>query len=238
MTYPAPDLLPSGFLAPSTGVPAYEPPELPTPPVTAAERTLAFLRHLFVDEESDDLLIGWTTALATALERAALVAHGDATVPPGAALRDPRVAPDWALPSAAQWTGGTLPAPFPDEPADDYVARARVAVVRPRGMRRGGGQALIDIVRPLLTGPWDERYVLIVEQYGGDSWSTLVVTRAAQTPDPAQIVAACNAADVVVAGEKIEHADSDAVLWVEAELAWDDADPASSWSTVTLADVT
>lgn len=204
--------------------------------MTAANRALAFLQHLKIDPESDAILEALTTALASGLERAALVAHGDTTTPPAAAIRDPRYAPLWGLPAAANWTGGTMPARQAGESDDDYLERARIAVVRPRGMRRGSSRSLADTAREHLTGPWDDRWVQVTERYDGDEWATLVTTRTDQTPDVAALLAACNAPDVLVAGEEVVHAFDDSPLIGQMSAVIDDI--AVEIDDMTLADVT
>lgn len=184
MPYPADDLYPDEELFPSGN--------------SAGERMLAFLEHLQIDPESDLLLEQHTTALASCLERLAEVAYSQVSI-----LRDPRFAPLWALAHAGLWTGGTMPPRLAGESEITYQERARVEVVRPRGMRRGGVRSLVDVVTPLLSGPVEERYVEVVEHY--DEWDTLVITHTDQTPDPAAVAAACNAPDVVVAGERVLH---------------------------------
>lgn len=168
--------------------------------MSVADRVLGFVEHLRIDEQSDAILEALAVALSSPLERAHLVAHGNETIPPGAVLRDPRHAPLWALPSAAQWTGGTMPARLVGESDEAYLERARTAVVRPRGMLRGSSTALAELVRPHLT---DSQLLTIVEKYRDDPRQTLLVTYEPQTPDPDEIVAIADDPSVVVTGSKI-----------------------------------
>lgn len=149
---------------------------------TPAERVLSQLRFLAdPDGAPDPLLAGLVEALMTTLDRPALVAHGEPGLPPWRALTDPAVAPAWALPFAAQWTGGRMPPRRPGEPSEDYIARARREVVYPLGMRRGSALTAVEAAREHLTG---ERTIVFREQFAGDPWQLMVVTRVEETPDP------------------------------------------------------
>lgn len=190
------------------------------------------------DPENDRLLVAWTAALVSCLERLGVVAYGDpgAGVDPRRVLRDPRVAPAWALPSAAQWTGGSVPERLPGETDEQYLDRARTVVVRPKGMLRGGQRSLVDVVVPLLSGPVEQRVVQVVERFGGDPWETRVLTREAQTPSVPAVLAACNADDVVVAGERVSHGFADAARVDEMTRRIDQL--AGDIDTLTVTDVT
>lgn len=133
------------------------------------------------DAASNRVLGALVQGMAAPFARLHATAHGDATVPPWGVLTDPAVAPLWALPFAAQFTGGVMPTRLAGEADSDYLARARGAVVWPRGMRRGGVEAIRLAVEPTLTGA---RSVLIRERVNGDPWAMIVDTLAGETPDP------------------------------------------------------
>jgi hypothetical protein len=211
--------------------------------MTVADRILALLEHRRVDPESDQLLEALIGGLAVAFDRAGLVAYGDETIPAGAALTDPGVAPLWALPHAALYTGGTLPPRLPDETDPDYLARARADVVFPRGMRRGSHAAVRTAAEPHLTG---SKTVVIVDDQGGP-YDLTVRTRTSETPDPAAARRAIEGSHVsggpvgaIRAELVLNHIVSDDVIWDEVrdDLTWDEIDPALTWDDVTAADVT
>lgn len=176
--------------------------------MSAAERAWRLLGHLRHDPESDALLLGLVRALTSELERASLVAHGDATLRPWQAITDPVAAPAWALPYAALWTGGRMPRRLPGESEADYIARARHAVIYPRGIRRGSAAIALEAARRHLTG---QRRVEFRERWEDDPWSLLVVTYAAETPDPGAVGAAIR--EVLPAGIVLTHNVLDGQDW-------------------------
>lgn len=190
--------------------------------MSASADALTFTEHLRVDPSSDAILDALTEALLTPLARAYLAAHGDDTMPPLAALTDPRVAPLWALPHTAVWCGGEIPGRNPDENTEDYTARIRHAVVYPRGMRRGSFEVLRSAVAATLTGT---RTVILTERLGGNPYALHVQTYASETPEPSRTAAVARstpiAAEIVLTIETIsgqtytqvesKHADYDAV---------------------------
>lgn len=161
--------------------------------MSAADDARRFVDHLRVDEASDAILDALVDASLELLDRAYLIAHGDDSMPPLAAVTDPRVAPLWGLPYAAVWVGGEMPGRRPGETDEDYTARARHAVVYPRGMRRGSFEILRSSVAETLTG---NRTVMVTERANGDLYALLVQTYAAETPDPAATAAAAYAAPI------------------------------------------
>lgn len=193
---------------------------------TVADRVLAFLAHLYVNPTSDALLEQWTTGLVAQLERAGLIAYGDPDtgIEPTAAIRDPRVAPLWALPYAAQWTGGTLPPRLVGQTDADYLEGARLIVVKPQGMRRGSDGAIEDVIRPYLT---DTQYVRVFTRVAGDRWENVAATLAAENTDIPATQAAANAADVVLAGARV---------LVRADPGWTIAEFEEAYASQTIAD--
>lgn len=175
---------------------------------TAAERAWRLLAHLRRDPESDALLLGLVRALTSQVERASVVAHGDEGLRPWQALTDPRVAPGWALPYAALWTGGRMPPRRAGETDDEYVARARMAVIYPRGIRRGSAAIALEAARQHLTG---DRRIEFRERWEDDPWRLLVVTYAAETPEPALVADAIR--EVLPAGIVLIHNVLDGQDW-------------------------
>jgi hypothetical protein len=193
--------------------------------MTAAGRVLALLPQLRADEESDALLAILITSWMSDLERAADVAYGtDATPYPWEALTDPSTAPLWALPHAAQWTGGTMPRRQPGEDDTAYLLRARAEVVRPRGMLRGAYSALVTAMQARLIGT---RYVSIVEWVDDSPWKLAARVIVAEAPDVDALYLAANAPDAVPAGMHVEIVASSGDIWDEADIAWDAA--TGSW---------
>ncbi|WP_217913250.1 hypothetical protein [Miltoncostaea marina] len=195
--------------------------------MTAAERALEHLGFLAVDATSDALLAALVGAWMTGFERAGEVAHGDGELPPWRILTDPAVAPLWALPHAAQWTGGRMPPRRGGETDADYLARARREVVYPRGMRRGSALIAVETAREHLTG---ERSVIFREGHGGDPWLLMLVTRIAETPDADALRAAVAA--VLPAGVVLDHEVRDARDWQLVADTWPD------WAAVEAANPT
>lgn len=200
------------------------------------ERVQRLLEYLKIDPESDALLEALNEALLAPAERLSLVAHGDgAAIRPWAAITDPAVAELWALPFAAQWTGGRLPTRLASETDPEYTERARAEALSPRGMHRGSAAALKVAAETRLTGT---RSVRIVQLLGGDVWAVGVLVKASEAPDPAALEAAVNDDEVITGGMKAEVIYSDQPLWQEATRTWSAVDIAVTASNVTLADVT
>jgi len=156
-----------------------------------AERLRDLLSHRRVDGDDENNLIldAVCDGIGDAMERLGVVAFGDPEngIPVGRALTDPSVAPLWALPHAALYTGATpLPGRWAGETDEAYTARARDAAVYPLGPKRGTHEAIRRTAQPLLTGT---RQVFIADDYGGD-YDILVRTIVSETPDPAAVAAA------------------------------------------------
>lgn len=149
--------------------------------MTAAHLRL-HLRHLRHDAPgSDRVLDALCVAFAAPLARHHMVSHGTDRADPWGVLRNPAVAPLWALPVAALSVGGSMPPRLDGESDDAYEARARLAITYPRGMRRGGVEAVRQAVATTLTG---SRAVTVHERPGGSPWALHITTVPAETPDP------------------------------------------------------
>lgn len=181
-----------------------------------ADRAMTLLDYLRIDEESDAILEGLARGVLDPAERLSLVAHGDDTHGAWAVLTDPQVAPLWALPHAAQWTGGKMPGRIAGESDEDYLARARAAVVRPVGMLRGSAGSLITAAQPYLTGT---RRVRVVQGLGGSVWDVGVLVLEDEVIDLDKLTAAVNDDDVITAGLRafVDYSDPLAP-WTLAEL--------------------
>lgn len=193
--------------------------------MTAAERVLGLLPQLYANPASDAVLAALITAWCWGLERPADVAYGTDLAPrTWDALSNPAVAPTWALPHAAQYTGGTMPVRLAGESDTDYYARARAAVVRPRGMLRGAYSALVSALQAHLTGA---KFVSIVEWVDDSPWMLAARVRADEAPDIGLLAEVANAPDAVPAGMRVEIVTSTGVVWDEVAGAWDDT--ATTW---------
>lgn len=198
-------------------------------------RALGLLEHLLIDEESDRLLVGLVTGLLAPAERLSLIAHGDpdAGIDPLQAITDPGVAPLWALPYAAQWTGGTMPPQRAGETDDTYLDRARAEVLLARGMLRGSPRGYLDLARSHAA---PDAVMRFVPRLDDDRWEAGVLVRTGDVADPVALEAELNDPDVVVAGLHIEVRNSDAPLIDEATRTIDDA--TGDIDTATLPDIT
>lgn len=200
------------------------------------DRVLSQLSYLLIgDAESDQLLTAIATGLLVPAERLSAIAHGDGVLSTVAwqILTDPRYAPLWALPYAAQWTGGTMPAQMAGETDDAYLARARMAVVRPRGMFRGSARSLLEVGIAYLTGTKTAR---VVERVNDDPWLVHFIVRPGEVSDSDALTAALNDPGLVPAGMKVVVIESDSPLIDEGTRTIDTA--TGVIDTATLADIT
>lgn len=211
-----------------------------------ADRLRTLLAHRYVDgdDENNAILDGIVDGIADAMDRLGVVAFGDdvAGVPAGRALSDPSVAPIWALPHAAMYTGAIpLPGRMAGESEEDWLARARDAAVYPLGIKRGTHEAVRRTVEPLLTG---SKQVFIADDYGGD-YDLLVRTIIAETPDPAAVEKAL-AGDYVSGGARgairaelvLTYVTADYPTFAEATLAFSAVPNGVTAENVTREDVT
>jgi|SRR4051812_29753270 hypothetical protein len=107
----------------------------------------------------------------------------DPGLPPVAPILSVDLCPDWALPWLAQFVGVQLPVGIaPDA--------AREAIRSVAGWSRGTPAALRAAAAFFLTG---DKTVYFRERDGGNAYVLEVVTITAETPDPAQVLAALTA---------------------------------------------
>lgn len=193
--------------------------------MSAAERVLALLPQLHVDDESDAILAVLIGAWTAGLERPADVAYGTAeAVETWSALTNPSKAPLWAIEHAAQWTGGTIPVRLPGEDDTAYLTRARAEVIRPRGMLRGAYSALAQAMQARLTGT---KFVSITEWIDGSPWKLAARVIDTEVVDLAALDAAANAPDAIPAGMHVDIVASSGDVWDEADQSWDST--ATAW---------
>lgn len=167
---------------------------------TVAERAMRHVEHLLIDAESDELLEGLLIGMSNGLERAGEIAYGTDTCPGERVLTDPAVCPLWALPHAALWVGGTVPARPAGLTDEEWETYARAAVVAPFGALRGSPRALRILVSGYIT---PGALIRIRTRIDDDPFVTQVIVSPDDCPDPDALLAAMNADDVVLAGGKV-----------------------------------
>lgn len=190
---------------------------------------------------SDGILDALLGGIADAADHLGIVAFGSSTVPPGQALTNPAVAPDWALPHASLYTsGGLLPGRNAGESDADYLARARDAAVYPLGIKAGTDEAIVRTVQPLLTGT---KSVLI--SVGADAYHLSVRTLPSETPDQAAVAAAINGSYVsggqrgaIRAELMLDYTVSDSPQFSEATRTFTTVTATATSTNVTRGDVT
>lgn len=208
------------------------------------DKLTELLQHRRIDPESDAILDAIIGAIGDAADRVALIGYGDpASDTPGErVLRDPRVAPLWALAHAALYSGAKLPGRLAGESDVDFLARARDAVVYPFGMRRGTHEAIRRALAPYLTGT---KTVYISDRYGGP-YDLYVRTLPAETPDGAECRAVLEGGfisgdqpGVIRAEQLLTYVVSTGVAWAEAgpTRTWASVADGVTWANVTNADV-
>lgn len=195
------------------------------------------------DAENNAIVDAIALALGDSFDRLGLIAFGDeeAGVEGARILRDPSVAPLWALPHASMYTGAKLPGRRAGESDEEYLERARDAAVYPLGILRGTHEAVRRAIQPLLTGT---KTVIIADNYG-DEYGILVRTMTEETPDPA-LVERTLQGDYVSGGQPeairaelvLTYTASDFVRWAEATRTWAAVDADVTWATVTREDLT
>jgi hypothetical protein len=134
----------------------------------------------------DDDLYGYahanlSEAIGRMLEQVAEVFDPEGEdVPPFAPLLDPDLCPDWAL----EWLGQLVGVRLPVGVAPDT---ARTLIKDVAGFRRGTPAALTAAASFFLTGT---KTVYFNERLANDPYRLGVITLVAETPDPAQVLAA------------------------------------------------
>lgn len=121
------------------------------------------------------------------------LARDDGAIPGWGKLVDVELAPEDALPYLGQFIGVTVNEAL-------LVPARRDQIRKPQGFDRGTRTAIIDAAQATLTGA---KTVTLVERVGGDAYAITVITRTAETPNPAATLAALQAAKP--AGLKLTH---------------------------------
>jgi hypothetical protein len=180
------------------------------------------------------LLRGLARGFLAPADELSRAAHGDAAAGPWQSLTDPRFASDAQLAYAAQWTGGTMPTPLPGETAAAYARRARLEVLRPRGILRGSPASLELVAQAYLTG---SRTARVIEFYGGDAFAVGVRVRPSELgANEAALRAALNDPSVVFAGGFVDLVISESPLVQEGTRTLNAS--AATIDTATTGDVT
>lgn len=156
-------------------------------------------------------------------------------------LRDPSVAPLWALAHAAMYVGAKLPGRMPGESDYDYLMRARDVAAYPFGIRRGTHEAVRRAIKAHLTGT----QTVIIEDNYGSPYDIYVRTQADETPDPV-LVQRLLEGDFVSGGQpgairaelSLTYVTADYPAWPEGERAWDAVADGVTWSNVHREDIT
>lgn len=138
-------------------------------------------------------------------------------------LFDPNAAPAYLLAWMAQFVGVRL---LPADTEEQQRSRIQAAA----GFYRGTQRAIREEVQTVLTG------AKTVKVLKTGAWTLTVVTRTAQTPDPAAAERAARRQKP--AGVVLTYVTSDNPIWFESIGTWDDVATGVTWNSVTLADVT
>lgn len=140
-------------------------------------------------------------------------------------VMDPDVAPAGVLGWLGQFAGvAFLPS--------DTEAQQRARIKAAAGFYRGTPQAMINEVKPTLTGT---QYAGIVQQAGGARWAMTLITRPAETPSAAATYAA--ALRQKPAGINLTHVQTNDVLWIEATKTWAGVAGGVTWANLVSGDV-
>ena len=132
------------------------------------------------DEQHDYAHAHLCEALGKPLEQVGQVFDPDGDVPPLAPILDVDLCPAWALPWLGQIVGVQLP-----QGVDETTARELIRNVA--GFQRGTPAALRAAAGLYLSG---SKTVYFRERDEGDAYRLEVITRTAETPDPAAVLAA------------------------------------------------
>jgi hypothetical protein len=196
-----------------------------------AERILSLLQHLMPegDEENATLLEGLVYGIGDSAERLGVLAYGneDGTIPPGEALSNPAVAPAWALPHAALYTGGIVPGRMAGESEAAWLARARDAVVYPSGMRRGSHRAVQLAAAPFLTGT---KQVVILDVEPTDPYSLVVRVRESEVVDADAVRLAIEGGYISGGARGAIRAEQVLTLIVADDPVWLEVDETLTWA--------
>lgn len=211
------------------------------PTVEDRLRDLLASRYIDDDPENNAVLDALIGSVAEAADRLGIIAFGTDEIPPGQALSNPAVAPDWALPHAGLYTGGVMPGRLAGETDEDYLARARDALVYPLGIKRGTEEAVRRVTEPLLTGTRS----VFISYSGGDPYLVAVRTITSETPDAAAVQAAIEGSyysggkrGAIRAELHLSYVVSDDPTFAEATLRFSDVPNGITAQNVTRDDVT
>jgi hypothetical protein len=182
-----------------------------------------------IDQQTSDLLEGISEALGLSyVDTDVVVREGVDGQAPWSAIADPDLCPARWLPWLAQWNGVKL---LPSDTEQDQRER----ILQAAGFYRGTNRAIREEVARTTTSR-DPDNVVVLNRVGGARWAQQVITRLADTPDPAAAERA--ALRQKSAGIVQSYLATDDVIWPEATLTFDAVDPGVTFDTVTLGDVT
>lgn len=197
---------------------------------SAARRLLARLAPLDRrDPVNDAVLLALVTAIAQPRQIADDLARDSDTHTAWTPALDPDAAPADLLDWLAPFAGTRLPPSAGEQDKRDRIRQAA-------GFYRSTTSAIVEEVRRTLVSSDPSRppIVRVVERPDGTQWTITIVTRAAETPQPA--VSRAAAARHKRAGAILTFVVSDAPLIDEAARTWDQA--TATWDQAKLADVT
>lgn len=191
--------------------------------MSIAERMQAQLAP-YAEADPDGLLDAFAAGFAAPLEICDVARDTDTHIAWGTVL-DPDAADARLLPWLAQFSGDQL---LPS----DTVQQRRDRLTSPSNFYRGTVEAIKAEIQPTLTGT---QTVLVLERVGGNEFAMTVVTRTAETPNPAVAQAAGRRqiAPWLIASFVV----SDDPIWDEATRTWDAVGAAETWDTIALGDV-
>lgn len=179
----------------------------------------------YAEADPDGLLDGLATGFAAPLDICDVARDTDTHIAWGTVL-DPDVADARLLPWLAQFSGDQL---LPS----DTEQQQRDRLTSPSNFYRGTTEAIKAEIRPTLTG---NQIVIVLDFVGGNQFAVTIITRTAETPDPAavQVAAKRQLAPWLVPTFLV----TDDVLWSEATDTWAAVPAGVTWATVELVDVT
>jgi hypothetical protein len=153
-----------------------------------------------------------------------VVGPADDGTPGWVRVFNPLTAPVWALPWLAQFPGVQL-----DPTAPEAIQRA---LIHPDPVKRGSLASLVAAAKRTLTGT---QAVFAQERYGGACDALLIVTRTAETPDPAATEAAIRSPLIKPVGTVITYLTASSLTWAEATSTWTTVSGTMTWDTAATA---
>lgn len=184
----------------------------------------------YADADPDGLLPALAAGFMAPLEICDVASDTDTHIAWGTVL-DPDACPAVLLPWLAQFSGDQL------LPSDDEQQQ-RDRLTSPSNFYRGTPEAIRSEVRTTLvpSTPDQPATVLILERVGGNAADVTVITRTAETPDPAAAETA--ARRQLAPWLRLTFLVTDDVIWEEAARQWQAVSPVVAWQDVETADVT